>query len=171
MAIRADSFSSVAEVTGYVRHLLDGKPGFDAYTRPTLTEMEKFIDRVSAILNNLIQGAGFTPSTIYGNAVAKLACDDFVTIRAALYTELTQRGTGFSADEGSRTDAFASIYKDAQAFIEMLVPGWQNAGLAPAITMSEGLMFTGMDAQDLRDDPSDTSKEQPFFSRRNFDNA
>lgn len=171
MAIRSDSFGSVAGVTGYVRHLLDGKPSFDAYTRPTLTEIEGFIDRVSAILNNLILGAGFLPSTIYGNAVAKLACDDFVIIRAALYTELTQRGTGFSAEEGSRTDAFASIYKDAQEFIEMLVPGWLNTGLTPTVSMSEGLSYTGLDAQTIRDDPTNTTREQPLMSRRMFDNV
>lgn len=170
MSIRSDSFSSVTEVTGYTRHLLDGKPGFDAYTRPTLTEIEKFIDRVSAVLNNAISGAGFSPSTIYGNAVAKLACDDWVTIKAAMYVEMTQRGTGYTAEEGSRIGAFLKIYDDAKAFVEAMTPGWQNTSLVPAVSMSEGLAFTAIDAQDQRADPSDTTREQPLFSRRKFDN-
>lgn len=170
MAIRADSFSSVDEVRGYTRHLLDGKNTFDAYTRPTLTEIEKFIDRVSAILNNAIAGAGFTPSTIYGNAVAKLACDDWVTIKAALYVELTQRGTGFSAEEGSRTSAFASLYEDAQTFVEAMSLGWINSSLSQTAPLSEGLYFTGIDAQSERADPSDSTREQPLFERRKFDN-
>ena len=106
MAIRADSFSSVDEVVAFTRHLLDGNLSFNTTTRPTLLNVEKFIDRASACINIALYREGFTPSNVYANAVAKLVCDDWVTMMATKFVELTQRGTGYNANEGSRTDAF-----------------------------------------------------------------
>ena len=45
MTLRLDSYASVAEVTAFTRHLLDGQSAFNSTTRPTVTELEKFIDR------------------------------------------------------------------------------------------------------------------------------
>ena len=169
MTIRADSFSSAAEVTAYTRHLLDGQSAFNSTTRPTVTELEKFIDRASGVLNVAIAAAGFTPATIIANSTAKLACDDWVTQKATKYVELTQRGTGYSADEGSRTAAF-DMGSDANEFIKMNALGFVRLGISQGYKMSDGLAFTGLDAQADRSDPDDTSLEQPLFSRRKFDN-
>ena len=168
MAIRSDSFSSVSEVVGFTRHLLDGQSSFNSTTRPTLTELEKFIDRASGVLNVALSASGFTPSNVYNNSTAKLACDDWVTQRAAKYTELTQRGTGYSADEGSRTAAFSP--EEAREFVSQMATGFINLGVPQAITMSDGLYFTGIDAQADRSDPNDASKAQPLFRRGMFDN-
>lgn len=169
MAIRSDSFSSVAEVVGYTRHLLDGHSTFDTSTRPTLTEVEKFIDRSSALLNVALAAAGFQPSAIYANAVAKLACDDWVTTRAVKYVELTQRGTGYNADEGSRTAAFEN---DTADFIAMMTVGFVNMGIEKSYaSTSDGLQFTGMEVQGTRADVSDATKEQSLFTRKAFDNT
>ncbi len=168
MAIRSDSYSSVDEVKGYTRHLLDGQSTFTTTTRPTLTEVEKFIDRSSALLNVALSAAGFTPAAIYANAVAKLACDDWVTMRAVKYVELTQRGTGYNADEGSRTAAFKN---DTAEFIEMMSDGFANLGIAQSAgNTSAGLSFTAMTVESQRDDPSDTSLAQPLITRKGFDN-
>jgi len=171
MAIRSDSFSSVTEVTAFTRHLLDGHGAFDTITRPTLAELEKFIDRASAVLNIALSAAGFTPATVYANAVAKLACDDWVTVRATKFVELTQRGTGWSADEGSRTAAF-TMQEDANAFVESMTLGFINLGIGQGSgKLSDGLAFTGIDAQELRADPTDSSLAQPHFTRGQWDNA
>lgn len=169
MVIRADSFSSTAEVTAYTRHLLDGQSVFNSTTRPTVTEIEKFIDRASGVLNVAISGSGFTPSSIYGNSTAKLACDDWVTQNAVKYTELTQRGTGYSGEEGSRTKAF-SMGEDANDFIDMNSLGFIQLGITKADKASAGLAFTGQKAQSGRVDPDDTSLEQPFANRNQWDN-
>lgn len=169
MAIRADSYSSVAEVTAYTRHLLDGQISFDSTTRPTLTEVEKFIDRVSGVLNLSIAKNGFEASSVLANSTAKLVCDDWVTQQAVRYVELTQRGTGYNADEGSRTAAF-NVQKDAFAFIADCRAGFIQLGITQSQAMSEGLMFTGLDAQADRSDPDDTSLEQPLFRRGQWDN-
>lgn len=171
MTIRSDSFSSVAEVRGYTRHLLDGASNFDDYTRPTIAEVEKFIDRASGVLNVALAGEGFVPSSVRANSTAKLACDDWVTQKAVKYTELTQRGTGYNADEGSRTAAF-SLDKSAAEFVSSLAEGLVNLGISQAYaSASDGLTFTAIDAQSERSDSSDSSREQPLFTRRGFDNV
>lgn len=169
MTIRADSFSSAAEVTAYTRHLLDGQVAFNSTTRPTVTELEKFIDRSSGLLNVALSAAGFAPSRIYSNSTAKLACDDWVTTRATKYVELTQRGTGYSTEEGSRTKAFEN---DAGDFVAMMSEGFVNLGIEQTVgNLSAGLQFTGLTVEGDRADPDDDSKAQPLFTRRKFENT
>lgn len=168
MAIRSDSFSTVAEVTAFTRHLLDGQSAFNSTTRPTVTELEKFIDRVSGRLNIALSSAGFTPSAIYANSTAKLACDDWVTNYAARYVELTQRGTGYSENEGGRLPAF-ELLGTADEFVVENKPGFVLLGITQNYQASDGLQYTGLTAQDDRSDPDDTGLEQPIFTRRQFE--
>jgi hypothetical protein len=168
MAIRSDSYSSVDEVLAFTRHLLDGNSSFNTSTRPTLLNVEKFIDRASACVNIALYREGFLPSAIYANAVSKLVCDDWVTTMAVKYVELTQRGTGYNANEGSRTDAF-SLQSDAYDFVCAYALGFQRAGVARRNQLSQGLEYTGLTAQDDRADPDNTGYEQPFAKRGQFD--
>ena len=168
MAIRSDSYSSTAEVKAFTRHLLDGQTAFNSTTRPRLTELEKFIDRASGGLNLALSTYGFNPAHIYVNSTAKLACDDFVTNKAVRYVELTQRGTGYSEQDGSRIAGFGN--SDSFEFVKKMSVGFVNLGVVQNVKKSDGLQFTGMTRQGLRADPTDTTKEQPFASRRQFDN-
>jgi hypothetical protein len=168
MAIRSDSFSSAAEVTAFTRHLLDGQTAFNSTSRPTVTELEKFIDRASGLVNTALAKAGFTPSSIYANSTAKLTCDDWVTNYAARYVELTQRGTGYSENEGGRLPAFE--LGTADEFVMESQLGFIRLGISQNIRASQGLTFTGLTAQADRTDPQDASREQPLFSRKNYDN-
>ena len=169
MAIRSDSYSSTAEVKAYVRHLLDGQTAFNSTTRPRLTEVEKFIDRASGVLNVAISQYGFSPQAVYANSTAKLLCDDFVTNKSVRYVELTQRGTGYSEAEGSRTAAF--LTKDAQEFISMNSLGFVNLGITQGVKKSSGLQFTGLTEQSQRTDKDDSTKEQPFARRHQFNDV
>lgn len=168
MAIRSDSFSSVAEVTAFTRHLLDGNNTFNSTTRPTVTELEKFIDRASGLLNVALSSAGFSPASVYVNSTAKLACDDWVTNKAARYVELTQRGTGYSESEGGRLPAF-EILGGADEFVKQNKLGFIQLGVSQSAKLSRGLSFTGLIVQDDRTDKDDTSLEQPVFNRKMFD--
>lgn len=163
MAIRADSYGSVAEVLAFTRHLLDGELTFNTDTRPTLTEVEKFIDRASGQLNVALAGRGFSvPIT---NSIAILSCADWVVARTAEYVELTQRGVGYSDQEGSRTTAFRNLHKSAADFAKESEYGFKVLGVAVGRAKSAGLAFTGMPAQDQRPDRDNTALEQPIFSR------
>ena len=170
MSIRVDSFSSAAEVTAYTRHLLDGQNAFNTTSRPTVTELEKFIDRSSGRLNVAIAAEGFAPSAVYGNSTAKLACDDYVTMKSAKYVEMTQRGTGYSVNEGSRLAAFEMDDRKENEFVADMALGWKRLGIAQTTRMSEGLQFTGLTVQSDRTDPDDTTLEQPKFTRGQWDN-
>ncbi len=169
MAIRGDSFSSAVEVTAYTKHLLDGQSAFNSTTRPTATELEKFIDRASGVLNVALAGEGFAPSAVYANSTAKLSCDDWVTMKATKYVELTQRGTGYNTEEGSRTAAF-SMTEDAQEFADVNAIGFIQLSITQGTKLSDGLAFTGLDKQSNRADRTDTSLEQPYAERDQFDN-
>lgn len=168
MTIRSDSFSSLAEITAFTRHLLDGQSAFNSTTRPTVTELEKFIDRTSGRLNIALSKAGFTPSAIYANSTAKLACDDWVTNYAARYVELTQRGTGYSENEGGRLPAF-ELLGTADEFVNSNKPGFVLLGISQNYRASDGLQFTGMIVASDRTDPEDTNLEQPVFKRNQFE--
>lgn len=166
MTIRGDSYSNVTSVLVFTRHLLDGQTNFNSTTRPTIGEVEKFIDRASGVLNVALSVAGLiAPIT---NSTAKLVCDDWVTARAAEYTELTQRGVGYSEGEGSRVTGFRNLYTSATKFVNEMRIGLIRLGVSEAHRASEGLQFTGLDAVSRRDDPSDGSLEQPMFSRNLF---
>jgi hypothetical protein len=60
MTLRADSYSSVNEVLAFTRYHLDGQNAFNSTTQPTVTEVEKFVDRASGLLNVALKGEGLT---------------------------------------------------------------------------------------------------------------
>jgi len=167
MTIRADSYGSVAEVAAYTRHLLDGETTYTGTTRPSLTEVEKFIDRASGYLNVALRTTGL--HTPIANSTAKLACDDWVVSKAAEYVELTQRGTGYSEAEGSRIPSFRSMHKDAISFANEFTLCFKELGVTVDRSLASGLAFTGLDAQHERNDPDDSDMVQPMFSRHRFD--
>jgi len=169
MTLRADSYSSTSEVKAWTRYMLDGQTTFNSTTIPTVTELEKFIDRASGVLNLALEGEGLT--TPISNSTAKLACDDFVTARASAYVELVSRGAGYSEAEGSRTATFlAGLSGDATKFARDYRQGFVNMGVTQQNKLSDGLTFTGLDKQADRVDPDDTTLEQPAFERWQFDN-
>jgi len=129
--------------------------------------VERFIDRASAVLNLAMRQAG--PGTPITNTTAKPVCDDWVTARAVEYVELTQRGTGYDASEGSRTGAFRSLYSAAADFVAANLEGFKRVGVPVQQRSSQGVTFTGLAAQGQRADPRDSGLEQPLFRRGQFD--
>jgi hypothetical protein len=161
------SYSSIADVLAFTRHFLDGQSTYNSTTRPTSTELQKMLDRVSANLNMALAGVGLTvPITQFD---ARLACDDWVTSQAVAYTELTQRGAGANSEENYRYNTFLrGLYKSAAEFALANRLGFVRLGVVVTHGKSEGLKFTGQNVQADRDDRTDTSLEQPVFSRHLF---
>lgn len=168
MALAANSYGSVAEVLALTRHLMDGSATFDSQTRPTLTEVEKFIDRVSGILNTCLAAVGFAIPITQSDAALALA--DWVTSRAVMWVELTQRGAGYSDIEAGRTGSFSGIHKDAKKFVDENAVGWERMGATRTYPASSGLAFTALAEHDQRTDPDVTTREQPLFRRRAWGN-
>lgn len=161
------SYSSPGEVMAFTRHLLDGQVSFNSTTRPTGSDVLRFIERASNVLNVALAGAGFTVPI--AEQVSRSACADWVTQRATEYVELTQRGVGYSEGEGSRAAAFRNMQKSAADFVKENALGFKRLGAAVSTSLAAGLEFTGATAQADRLDPSNTGLEQPMFTRHLFD--
>jgi hypothetical protein len=114
MALNANSYGSVAGVAALVRHIAG--TGFTASSKPTLAEVEAFLDQRSAILNAWLAQAGYTvPVT---NAQAALVLTHYANAGAACDVELTQRTAGYSADDQNRREnKFCAEFMAASAFI------------------------------------------------------
>lgn len=168
MALRADSYGSVAEVLAFTRHLLDGETTFNPSTRPTLTEVERFIDRDSGVLNSALAQAGF--STPLTNSTAALACAQWVVAQAANQVEFTALGMGFNDADGQRQVTLTGLNRSAKEFVKDNALGWKRLGATVADPANQGLTFTALDDHDERADPDNTGREQPVFRRRMFDN-
>lgn len=169
MSIRADSYGSLAEVSAFFTHNLDGEATLNSTTVPTGTQVEKFIDRTSGILNVAIVGAGLSDSSLRSNSTAKLACDDWVVARASEYAEATRSGVGFTTETGTRVIALRNLSKSAREFVMDNAKAWKFQGVTQPHRSGEGLSFTGLDAYDQRDDPDDSTLRQPRFERGKFD--
>lgn len=170
MTIRGDSFSSVADVVTLTRHLLNGQTTFNSTTRPTVTEVEGFIDECSGMLNLSLRGAGFAPSAVYANSTAKQAMDSWVRLKTVSFVNFAQPYQGLNGMQDSPADLFANMLGDASKFVQSYKFALINAGISQAVKASDGLQFTGQTVQSDRSDPSDTSMEQPKFTRGMFDN-
>lgn len=167
MTISANSYSSVDEVLAMTRHMLDGAPMFDEATRPSLTEVEGFIDQVSADLNDAIRACGLAiPIAATG---PKMSCDLWVRVRAAAMVELTQRSTGFDGGEDSRYKALWDLLdEDPFAWVEKRCQSWADQGVTMTEAASGALTYTALSSHDNRSDPNSTTREQPMFRRRQF---
>lgn len=164
MAIRNDSYGSVAGVMALTRHLLDGAATFSNVTRPTLTEVESFIDRWSAVLNTALLAAGVGLPVVH--EVARLAADQFVIRQAAAEVELTHRGAGWGDAENDRPRALMmSDAKQTAAQIAAALRAIDDASVPGAA--SDGLSYTGLTPRSQR--TADSGFEQPFFRRGQFD--
>lgn len=161
------SFSSVDNVRAFTYHLLDGQTNYNSTTRPTFTDVRNFLERASSHLNSALATRGFTVPV--STKQVRIACDDWVTSRAVEYVELTQRGTGYNSGDGSRSGVFGNLQPDALDFVKSYELGWKRLGAAVSQSASQGLQFTGLDAQDQRTDPDDSSLAQPLFKRGLFD--
>lgn len=165
MAIGANSYGSVAEVEALApRYTNSGV--YDATTRPTLIQVEKFIDRVSGMFNLLLAEEGFDIPVV--NADAKLVCDEFV-IEQVVQLCHGANGSGPFAPGSERLrnrTAFAIISSEAAGFVSQHAVGFEFLGAARsrAQTFGLGCTLTDSDGDDLvkmfsREDwPGDTSE-------------
>jgi hypothetical protein len=168
MAISANSYGSVAEIVALTRHVLAGSSTYTTSTRPTLAEVERFIDRVSGVLNSALAESGFSVPVSQSTAV--LLCTDWVVTKVAQLVELTQPGFGFAEGMGSKKGA-GSLYNEACTFVTSNTLGLKRLGATVSHASSEGLAYTGMGISDDRPDRTNTAREQPKFKRGIFDNG
>lgn len=145
MAIAAGSYGSVAEVLAYTRHLLtSGAPTFGPDTRPTLAEVERFIDRRSSLLNACLAEYGYTVPVAGPQAAVDILAY-FVTQGAAADAEMTARAAGSSAEGGEdrRERMFLAEFGRACAFIASAAFASLGAPQARPSSAIAGIAFGG----------------------------
>lgn len=170
MTIRGDSYSSVAGVLAWTKHLIEGQVTFNTTTRPTLTEVESFVDEASGVLNLALAQAGFNTVSLRANTTAKLACDSWVRSWGVSFVELTHPMQGFGGDTTNRITLLQGMHGRALEFVDDMTKGFKLLGVAQSHSDSNVVKFTGETAQGDRTDPVDSSLEQPYFKRKQFDN-
>lgn len=171
MAIRSDSWSSTTDVKAMTRHLLDAETTFNSTTRPTLAEVEGFIDEASGLLNLALRRNGFAPATVKANSTATQAMDNWVRFKTVAFVNLVSPYQGWQGGDDNPASLLMNMAGDANVFVADCKQALINASITQAHKASDGLKFTGLDAQDDRADPDDTSLEQPKFTRSMFDNT
>lgn len=161
------NYSSTAEVQALTRMYLVGEGTYNTTTRPTATELNKFVDRACGVLDLALANAGFdVPVT---ETTAKLACDEWVTLHAAMFVELSQPTTEFAEMGNNRADTLYTLERDAVKFVQANIGGFQNLGVPQSGSPGQGIQYTGQLVHSQRTDPLDATLEQPFFRRRQFD--
>ncbi len=116
MSLDANSYGSVAGVAAYVRRLTNSASTFDATTRPTLIEVEAFLDQCSDTLNGWLAAAGYVIPVSQGDAVRVLS--RYANLGAAGHVELAERAGGYDAeDENRRENKFLSMFEAAKDYI------------------------------------------------------
>lgn len=164
MAIGANSYGSVAEVAA-LTPLYATATGqtYDANTRPTLTQVEKFIDRVSGIVNVLLAEAGFAIPV--SQATAKLLLDDFVVMQVVHLAEFAN-GAGPFVSGGTEMryeSPTRVIMRDAELFIAAHAAGIEALFSTRTRHLTYGLQIR------TEDDAGD--EIVPIFQRKMMENV
>lgn len=161
MAVATNTYGSVDEVAALtVMYTDDGV--YDLETRPTLGQVETFLDRVSAILNMVLAREGFSvPVT---QADAALALDDFAVEHAAyLCHSVNRAGPYVPGNEQLRgRTAFEVIREAAASFIQEWAGGLEALGATRTRAGTYGLGCRTQDA--------DGDELTPFFQRKMMGN-
>lgn len=155
------SYSSIAEVAAIAPLFTDDTTrSFTADTQPTLTQVTKFLERISAMIDVLLAENGF--STPVTSTTAKLAIDQLVTEAVAELVRYSN-GTGRFFSERIIDNGLSPMRimnNEFASWIEQHADGLANAG-ANRTTPALGRIIT-LDTND------DGTASEPLFQRDDF---
>lgn len=162
MALSDASYGSVDGVAAYVAHLLPtSATTFSAVTRPTIAQVESFLDQQSAKLNAWLAMAGYAVPVTATTAARVLA--NFANLGAAGLCELTQRAAGVEAEgTNQRENKFLAEFEKARGFIE-------GGGLA-ALGAAQTNAGPGIAGFAVGGRARGNGRLQPIFTRASFGN-
>lgn len=155
-------YGSIAGVAAYVKRLTSAAGTFDTTTKPTLTEVEAFLDQASDTLNGYLARNRYVIPVTAARAIDVLA--RYANLGAAGLCELSQRSAGYSDEDNQRENKFLKLFEGAKDYIASgalaaLGAGVQSTGVPPPLA---GLRFGGTTrtGQALK----------PIFTRTGFGN-
>lgn len=163
MALDANAYGSVAGVAAYVRRLANASSTFDGTTRPTLTEVEEFLNQSSDTLNGWLASSGYVIPVSQGDAFNVLS--RYANLGAAGLAELSQRAGGYDAnDENRRENKFLDMFEKAEAYIA------SGALAALGATIVSTNLPGPLDGLRVGGVVTGGSRLRPIFKRRSFGN-
>lgn len=167
MSILDTSYGSPEEVAALVsRYTVSGdfiaKVQSNA-TRPTLEDVERYIDRISALANTYLAGEGFTALPI-AEPIAKAAVTELV-IQAVVELCHVSNSAGrfFTERRLKRQSPLRVIREEIAGWIAENAAGLENLGAARGTSFAEQMGFRDTD------EAGDTT--HPIVQRKAFGNA
>jgi len=155
VAIGANSYGSAAEVAAMVPQYTSSG-SFSTATRPTLVQVEKFIDRVFALVNTVLAQLGFAVPV--SQADAKLALDHFVVEEVAELCEAVNRAGRFAQGALQSRSRFDIVFDDCLNYLRKYAEGLEALGATRTRDMTYGLSY--WDTDDAGDEI------EPIFDRK-----
>lgn len=159
MAVGANSYCDAGLVASLVPRYADTSNVFTATTRPTITQVEKFIDEVSGILNSMLSSAGFQiPIT---QADVKLALSFFVSEEVAAICEGINGSGRFGPTANSPGKSrFNEVMRDSAEFVKLNAIGFERLGATRVYSETAGIGF--------RENDNSGNPTFPLFQRNDF---
>ena len=154
------SYASASDVAAYCPGLLtDG--AFTATTRPTRTQVERYLSSACAMIEGRLQSAGYSTPV-----PATAAVYDFIVDLEALYAaaraETARLSARIAADERTRSSVFMAEFN--RGLKNLLGMDLSRAGL----THSSKLYCGGISKSDKDDVEDDSDRVVPRFVRGQF---
>lgn len=160
MAVGDNSYGSIGEIEALIGRYTD-EGALTAATRPARAQVERFIDRVSAIVNVALAQAGFAVPVSQEDAVSALA--DFV-VDQAVQLCYAANGAGPYAPGAKQLRGRrprAAILQEAFDFVADFASGLQALGATRTRMLTNGL--------DCRTQDESGQDLVPFFHREMID--
>jgi hypothetical protein len=162
MSLAANSYGSVVEVAALApRYTAAGT--FSASTRPTLAQVEKWIDNASATLNVMLAGAGFAVPITDADAAA--ACGQIVVeVVTDLCHAANSAGRFYTERALERgVSPMKVLRQDMADWVENNAAGLENLGATRTTSLLGGLLY--------RDTDNSGNPTSPIFQREGFGNV
>lgn len=159
MSVGAHSYGQASDIAALTPRFCP-TGNFDSSTRPTIQQVEKWIDRVSAVLNTLLKEQNFSIPATQADVV--LLLEQFVVTQVADLANYANSAGRFFSDKNLTVGPWQAIQKEAADFIEKHAGGLQNLGATRNVA--------GLDALDFRSTDDAGDEIEPMFSRKQFGN-
>lgn len=159
MTIGANSYGSAAGVAALTpRFTADGS--FDLYTRPTLLQVESWIDQVSGVLNLLLAEQGIAVPVTQADSVQALA----------ILVNQSVADLVLAANSSGRfyTDRALQSARSPLLIIQDELTGWIQSHAQGLAAMGAAMQPTGGRSILTRDTDNSGAAVPPLFERRGF---
>lgn len=157
MATSERSYGAASDVAALTpRFTTNGS--YDSSSRPTLSQVDAWIDQVSAILNVLLAEANFTIPVTQKDVA--LLLKHFVATEVADLANYANSAGRFFSDKNMTTGPWQAIQSEAAKFISEHAEGLQNLGAGRSVAGLDGLAFNETD--------DEGDEIEPIFARKQF---